>query len=408
MTEQIVTPWEVSGEGEIDYDRLIKDFGSNRISNELIARIESAIGTKAHPWLKRGIFFSERDMNQILASYEKGEPFYVYTGRGPSSEALHLGHMIPFTFTKWLQDAFGCIVVIQLTDDEKFLWKDLKFDEARRFALENAKDIIACGFSPERTFIFRDTDYIHTMYPNIIKIARLTTTSTARAVFGFTNSDNIGKHVFPAIQAAPSFASTFPKIFGTTDETVLRKIRCLIPCAIDQDPYFRVTRDIAKRMKYPKPSLLHAQFLPSLHGAGSKMSASVGGTSIFMTDSKKQIKKKINKYAFSGGRATVEEQRELGADLKVDVPFHYLCYFLHDDVELERIRKDYSEGRMLTGEVKAILIKILQDLVMEHQEKRKDVTDKDVELFMTPRYMEVYEKKSEPIATVEETREGKE
>ena len=43
--------------------------------------------------------------------------------QGPSSEALHLGHLIPFMFTKWLQDAFKAPLVIQLTDDEKFLWR---------------------------------------------------------------------------------------------------------------------------------------------------------------------------------------------------------------------------------------------------------------------------------------------
>ena len=43
--------------------------------------------------------------------------------QGPSSEALHLGHLVPFMFTKWLQDAFKVPLVIQLTDDEKFLWK---------------------------------------------------------------------------------------------------------------------------------------------------------------------------------------------------------------------------------------------------------------------------------------------
>lgn len=29
-----------------------------------------------------------------------------------------------------------------------------------RLAYENAKDIIACGFNPEKTFIFTDLDYI--------------------------------------------------------------------------------------------------------------------------------------------------------------------------------------------------------------------------------------------------------
>ena len=49
--------------------------------------------------------------------------------------ALHLGHTIPFHFTKWLQDVFDCPLVIQLTDDEKFLFKsDLKLEECHRLA----------------------------------------------------------------------------------------------------------------------------------------------------------------------------------------------------------------------------------------------------------------------------------
>lgn len=114
---------------------------------------------------------------------EKGEKFYLYTGRGPSSEALHMGHLVPFMFTKWLQasarwlrvraelsswtprsffhrrspswdrqlcsrqhelgpgdllmsaaarpsqDAFKCPLVIQLTDDEKCLWRNLSVSQ---------------------------------------------------------------------------------------------------------------------------------------------------------------------------------------------------------------------------------------------------------------------------------------
>ena len=45
-------------------------------------------------------FFSDSDLNRILDLYEAGEKFYMYTGRGPSSESLHLGHLIPFMFTK--------------------------------------------------------------------------------------------------------------------------------------------------------------------------------------------------------------------------------------------------------------------------------------------------------------------
>ena len=99
--EVVVDPWTVSG--KIDYDKLIRDFGSQPISEALIARFERVTGAAAHPWLKRGIFFSHRDLDIVLDNYEKGKPMYLYTGRGPSSEALHLGHLIPFMFTKYLQ-----------------------------------------------------------------------------------------------------------------------------------------------------------------------------------------------------------------------------------------------------------------------------------------------------------------
>lgn len=61
---------------------------------------------------------------------------------------------------RWLQDVFDVPLVIQLTDDEKFLWKNLKIEETMKLAKENAKDIIACGFDVEKTFIFSNFRYI--------------------------------------------------------------------------------------------------------------------------------------------------------------------------------------------------------------------------------------------------------
>jgi hypothetical protein len=57
------------------------------------------------------------ELNLILDRYEQKKPFYLYTGRGPSSDSMHLGHMIPFIFTQWLQDVFDCPLVIQLTGE---------------------------------------------------------------------------------------------------------------------------------------------------------------------------------------------------------------------------------------------------------------------------------------------------
>jgi tryptophanyl-tRNA synthetase len=49
---------------------------------------------------------------------------------------------------------------------------------------DNIKDIIALGFDPEKTFIFINSQYMGTMYPNVMKIQRNINLSTLRAIFG--------------------------------------------------------------------------------------------------------------------------------------------------------------------------------------------------------------------------------
>ena len=107
VKEQIITPFDVSGgideSGKalaIDYDKLILTFGSKRIDKELLNRIEKVTGRKPHRLLRRGLVFSHRDLEIILDKFEKGVPFFLYTGRGPSSNSMHVGHTIPFEFTK--------------------------------------------------------------------------------------------------------------------------------------------------------------------------------------------------------------------------------------------------------------------------------------------------------------------
>jgi tryptophanyl-tRNA synthetase len=290
---QVVTPWDVEAENGVDYDKLIGTFGCSKIDQALIDRIEKLTGQRAHRYLRRGYFFSHRDLNLILDAYEKGEKFYLYTGRGPSSGSLHMGHLIPFTFTVWLQKVFDVPLVIQLTDDEKFLFKDQTLEESRVMMMENAKDIIACGFDVKKTFIFADTEYIGHMYPQILKVQKCVTYNQVRGIFGFTGSDNIGKSAFPAVQAVPSFPQTFPiPLRGKTD------LRCLIPQAIDQDPYFRMTRDVAPRIGYVKPALIHSKFFPALQGSTTKMSASKASTTIYISDAPEEIANKIKKFAF--------------------------------------------------------------------------------------------------------------
>lgn len=115
------------------------------------------------------------------------------------------------------------------------------------------------------------------------------------------------------------------------------------------------------------------------------MSASDPNSTIFLTDTPKQLKNKVNKHAFSGGQATVEEHRKLGGNCDVDISYQYLRFFLEDDDKLEQIRKDYTSGQLLTGELKKFLIEILTPIVTTHQERRAKVTDAVLKEYMTPR-----------------------
>jgi tryptophanyl-tRNA synthetase len=312
--------------------------------------------------LRRKVYYSHRDLDLVLKDYREGRGFFLYTGRGPSGP-MHIGHMIPFHFTQWLQEKFKANVYIQLTDDEKFLEekRKLSLNDTRKWSYENSLDIIAVGFDPDRTFIFQDTEYIRNMYPAVLKVARKVNFSTAKAVFGFSLSTNIGLVMFPAIQIVPTF---------------FERRRCLIPAAIDQDPYWRVQRDIAESLGYKKAAAIHSKFIPPLTGFQGKMSSSVPESAIYLSDPPDVVRTKVMKYAFSGGQPTAELHRKLGGNPDIDVPFQWLYMFLEkDDSEVERIREEYKSGRMLTGELKEILIRKVNEYLEIHRERREEARE---------------------------------
>lgn len=177
-----------------------------------------------------------------------------------SSGSMHIGHTIPFEFTKWLQDVFDVPLVIMMTDDEKFLFKEkLTQLQVYQFARDNAKDIISIGFDVRKTFIYIDSEFLTSGYNrhfslNATEFGKLITNNQVRGAFGFHGSTNIGSNAFVAKQCVAAFASSYPFIWGNDINTYHRSAKlaampCLIPCAIDQDPYFRVVRENCSRMQ---------------------------------------------------------------------------------------------------------------------------------------------------------------
>ncbi|MBS3159343.1 tryptophan--tRNA ligase [Candidatus Woesearchaeota archaeon] len=348
-----VTPWDVSG--EIDYNKLVKDFGATLIDEKIKKRLKT-------PLLKRGNYFSHRDFDKWLEAYDKKKIISVITGRGPS-EKMHLGHLIPFLAAKSLQEEFNCKVFIPISDDEKFFVKeDLNFNKVLEYSKENILDIIALGFKVNETFIFEDFIYTD-IYKYAAQIAKRITYSTAKATFGLKTENNIGWSFYPAIQIAHIL---FPQFY-------LGKHISVVPVGIDQDPFIKLARDIAthKDFKLEKPAALHAKFIPSLFG-NIKMSSSGEGV-IFLTDSPSEVKRKINKYAFSGGQSTIKEHRKKGGNPDIDISFQYLkIFFEQDDKRLEKIYYNYKNGTLLSGELKIILIEKINAFLAEHQKNREE------------------------------------
>ena len=354
-----ITPWEVSG--KIDYNKLIDEFGVRKIDENMFNEIKKHT-KEIHFMLKRKVFFAYRDLKWLLDEYKKGNKFFLYTGCGPSGP-IHLGHLQIWIFTKWLQDKFNAELWFQFTDDEKFLFKDKSYEEIQKWTYENMLDVIALGFNPKKTHFLINTKHAGLIYPQAIKFAKKITFSTVKAAFGFNDSRNLGEIFYTSMQAVPAI---LPSVLKN------KNIPCLIPLAIDQDPHFRVARDVYLKLGFYKPAIIHGVFLPPLQGIAGKMGNTNSASAIYTTDTPQEVKTKINKYAFSGGQATIEEHRKKGGNPDIDVSFQYLkMMFEPDDKKLEQIKKDYKSGKLLTGELKKYLIDRINAFLKEHQKKRE-------------------------------------
>lgn len=358
-----VTPYAVGG--DIDYDRLLDRFGADALTEEQIA----AFPDPTHPLVKRNVFYAERDVDGFLEAANEGAPHSIVTGRGPSGP-LHIGHIIPLYFAKYLQDQTGALVYLPFSDDEKSFLKDMSLEAIHDSSRENLLDLLAVGFDPERTRIIVDTADADVVYPLAAAFAREITQSTVDATYG--DPENIGLSFYPAVQAAHLL---LPQLVRGRHPT-------LVPIGVDQDPHVRVCRDVAAKQRYPvnKPGALLSKFLPSLDGPG-KMSSSDEAPSILLSDDRETVAEKIRTHAYSGGESSVENHRKQGGDPAVDVSYQLLrSFFEESDERIERLASEYREGSLLSGELKEIAAQKIADFLEVHQQRRKQLGPLEDEL----------------------------
>ncbi|VVB82288.1 Tryptophan--tRNA ligase [uncultured archaeon] len=368
VKEMNINPWEV--EGEIDYNKLIKEFGVTPLK-QLPEIFEKNV------LFRRKIVFAHRDIQRILEAIKNKKKFVMMTGLMPTGK-FHLGHMILAQQMIFYQK-LGAKIYIAVADLEAYNARGQSLEESRKIAIEQyIPNYIALGLKPENCEIYfqsersKNSEKANAYYRLQNLLAKYATFNEFKAVYGEISP---GKMVSSLLQAADILHAQLPEFE--------KNCPVIVPVGIDQDPHIRLTRDISARIKdfnFTQISSTYHLFVPGL--GGGKMSSSDANSFIALTDTEKEVENKIKRYAFSGGQNTIEEHRKKGGNPDVDVSYQYLkMFFESDDEKLKKIHDAYKSGKMLTSELKEILIEKINSFLKEHQKKR-ELAKKQVDKFL--------------------------
>src|SRR3989338_2257241 len=352
--QKIIDPW---GSGLVeDYVKLIKDFG--------LEEFDKSLFPEPNRLMRRHVVFSGRDLGIISMCIKEKKPYYVLSGIMPSAERLHFGNKMVIEQVKYFQDHNAKTYVL-VADLEAASTRGITFEEAQERAKEfHIPAWIALGLNPKKTIFYfqsQNKDVMHLAY----KFAKKITLNEFRAIYGQADPSRI----FAALTQAGDI------LYPQLEE----RMPGIIPVGVDQDPHLRLTRDIVSRSKSEKffsPSSIYHKFTPSLNGA-IKMSKSSPDSCIELPEDLTSVKKKIMR-AFTGGRATLEEHRRLGAEVEKCMVFELLKqHLVEDDKELDKIYQEYKSGKMTSGEIKQLcyekMEKFLNNFVKNIDKARKEV-----------------------------------
>jgi tryptophanyl-tRNA synthetase len=360
--KDIIDPW---GRMDVkDYGKLSREFG--------IEPFASFAKKLPEPYLamRRGVVFGQRDFGRIVEAIAHRKPYAMMTGFMPSGK-FHVGHRMLAEQIIYYQN-HGAHVYVCVADTEAYNMRVNTMKELKRTAIEEyLLNYIALGLKPKNCdFYFqsdrsRDAKKSNAYYRLIGMLSKRATFNEMEAIYGELTP---GKIMSVITQVGDILHPELEEFGGPRP--------VLVPVGVDQDPHIRLTRDLADRFtrnrdfNFVPPSSTYHEFMKGLKGG--KMSSSDPTSYIALTDTPEQAKEKIMKYAFSGGRGSVKEHREKGGVPEVDVSYHMLyMMFEPDDRRIRQIHDDYKSGKMLTGELKQILIEKLQKFLAEHKEKRE-------------------------------------
>jgi tryptophanyl-tRNA synthetase len=339
-----------------DNVKLVKDFGARSIA--------SVKDLPKFQTFESGLMYSHRDFDKFMNAIKAKKKCAILSGANASGP-LHIGHLGVFLTNLHFQQKYNCDVYIPISDDESYIFGKVKDQkEGLKNSYEIARQILALGFNPKKTFFIID-QLATGIYNLAIKYSKRITASTAKAVCGHTDEDNIGIMFYLAVQAAHI---NLPLELGYD--------AVLVPIGPDEDARLRIARDVAAKYNFSKPATVHSVFMPGLDG--EKMSSSKPHTSIFLNDSLSVVKKKINR-AVSGGQKGIEEHRKKGGNPDIDIAYLYLDALFLGRKESAKIAKNYRAGKILSGEMKGMLFDKVSALLIAMQRRYSKLINKDVD-----------------------------
>jgi len=355
-------------------EKLVKEFGA-----KLVSELESIPDFFT---FRKGLIYSHRDFGNFLSQLKKRKKCAIVSGFNASG-TIHLGHLPLFRTNLFFQKEYGIQIFIPISDDESYVTGKVKTqEEGLKNSINIAKQILALGFDPKKTFFIIDQIFTD-IYNLAIMLSRGVTYSQIKATYGYSPETNPGVLFYPSVQSAHIMMPQTEE-FGKIENV-------LVPIGLDEDSHIRICRDLAPKFDFKKPAIIHSLFMPGLDG--EKMKKSKPETAIFLSDSMEDIKRKVGK-AFTGGKETLEKQKKEGGNPNVCVVAEYLNILYFSDKEYKELSKQCKAGKTFCGNCKKLLTKKLQKEIGKIQENLKKIKNSDIEksLLKNNNYFTSYKK----------------
>ncbi len=411
MAEQI-NPW--SSTPKVNMNRLFEDFGIDPFEPQ-----KERLGDLP-AFMRRNIIQGHRGYDAISDAIVNKKPFHVLTGFMPSGHP-HFGHLMVMKEVVWHIQKGGQ-GFISMADREAHAVRGLSWEKCDEYAREYMNCLYALGFKGEIYSQRRNNALKDLSFEAACKI----NFSNLSAIYGFGADTELAHAMSVSTQVADIL---YPQLTAGIAPTV-------VPVGIDQDPHIRLTRDVtnslrmfyvedrkthisiraknasaeaitavAKAFKGSKkyeghidlpagftvdevetvvrrieqefggfgfmlPSSTYHSFLMGLQGG--KMSSSVPDSLVWFDDAEKDVMKKIMS-AVTGGRQTLEEQKQLGGEPEKCSIFQLnKFHMMEDDKELKNMCEACKAGELMCGTCKKETLERVRAFLSEFKEKRDE------------------------------------